>query len=304
MKYPAQALTTLVAGCVLSVTTSGCITITPTSPTLSWKSITKPKIERASYEEKVPEAPGEPKNPAKLKVAYGRLMEESGQLAEARKNYAAAIEIQPKEVDAILGLARLDQLAGNNEQAELGYKKAVKLAPNSSQAQYNLGQFYASQDRWEDATECLTKAMLAEPDDTQSRYALAVALVHTGKVDAALPHFIRTIGDAEAHYNVGLILQGGGHLEDAERHFALAVTKKPELVAAQDWLVHVRQQRQNGPPAIDQSVPEKAQGTILPAGHSTAATPEASQKSPSAPVPADRKLSAQQVEQEQNQRPL
>ena len=206
----ARAWKLLIPGCALCLTACGCITITPNTPNFSLKSLTKPKIERASYEQKVDDAPGDPKNPARLKLAYGQLMEEQGQLAEARKNYAAAAELQPKNVEAMIGMARLDQLSGNLEQAEQGFKKAVKTAPDSALAQFSLGQFYATQKRWKDSADALTKAMLAEPDETQYRYALAVALVHCGDVDSALPHFIRTIGDAEAHYNVGLILQEEG----------------------------------------------------------------------------------------------
>lgn len=314
MIYPVRQTMALIAGCVVLSSVSGCITITPPSPSSAWKSLTKPKVHQASYEEKVPAAPNDPKNPARLKVAYGRLMEETGQLAEARKSYAEAVELQPKEVEALIGLARLDQEMGHLDQAELGYKKAAKVAPTSSRAHYSLGQFYASQERWEEAREALTKAMLAEPDDTQSRYALAVALVHTGKVDAALPHFIRTVGDAEAHYNVGLILQQQGNLQDAERHFALAVTKKPELVAAQNWLAHVRQQ-QSATAEPSDSLPVREESQVLPAGHSTFSglqTPTA-ETSPvakplSAPQPASQKaasqrnVTAQQIEQNQNQK--
>jgi len=265
--HPAQKIMPLVSGCVLIVCISGCITIAPPSPSLSWKSLTKPKVQQASYEEKTVDAPADPKNPARLKVAYGRLMEETGQIVEARKSYQEALQLQPREVDALLGLARLDVTAGHLDQAELNFKKAIKTAPNSSQAHYDLGQFYASQSRWEEASKMLTKAMLAEPDNTQFRYALAVTLAHTGKVDAALPHFIRTVGDAEAHYNVGLILQSDGHLDDAERHFAMAVTKKPELMAAQNWLAHLRQQRQDVIAREDgeNSPPQPSQ--VVPAGH-------------------------------------
>jgi tetratricopeptide (TPR) repeat protein len=217
---------------VVSCLASGCITVTPASPSFSLKSLSKPKIERAKFEEKVDELPSEPRNPAKLKLAYGKVMEDSGQLAEARKQYQSVTDLQPKNVDAILGLARLDQLGGNLDQAEQGYKKAVKLAPNSASAQFSLGDFYASQQRWSDACDPLTKAMLAQPDESQYRYALAVALAHRGDVDSALPHFIRTVGDAEAHYNVGLILQSDGKLAEAERQFALSVAKKPDISSA------------------------------------------------------------------------
>jgi len=313
VKHPARQTTALIAGCVILMLGSGCITITPPSPSSAWKSLTKPKVHQASYEEKVPAAPSDPKNPARLKVAYGRLMEETGQLAEARKSYAEAVELQPKEVEALIGLARLDQEMGHLDQAEQGYKKAVKVVPTSSRAHYSLGQFYASQERWEEAREALTKAMLAEPDETQARYALAVALVHTGKVDAALPHFIRTVGDAEAHYNVGLILQQQGNLQDAERHFALAVSKKPELVAAQNWLAHVRQQ-QSETPEPSENLPVHDDSQVLPAGHRTfsgreAPTPRTSPvtnsfSAPQSPSPnpiPQRNVTAQQIEQNQNQ---
>jgi len=303
----------LVAGCTFLISLTGCITITPTSPSLSWKSLTKPKVQRASFEEKVPDAPSDPKHPARLKVAYGRVMEEAGQPAEARKCYQDALALQPKEMEALLGLARLDEAAGQLDQAELGLKKAVKIAPNSALALYSLGQFYACQERWDEASDALTKAMLSQPDDTQARYALAVALVHTGKVDAALPHFIRTVGDAEAHYNVGLILQQQGELDEAERHFAMAVTKKPELVAAQNWLAHLRQQRE---PA-SATGPGSQSATILPAGHSAATglteasaptlqpgtreTPSIQAPPPHVAPRTDRKVTAQQIEQNQNQ---
>ncbi|SFJ30261.1 tetratricopeptide repeat protein [Planctomicrobium piriforme] len=300
MKQSARAWTSLAAGCLFSLSASGCITIAPNTPGLSWLSPNKPKVQRASYEEKVQDAPGDPKNPAKLKMAYGRLMEDSGQLAEARKSYAAVVELQPKNIEAILGIAHLDQLSGNIEQAEQGYKRAIKADPNSALAHYSLGEFYATQKRWKESSEALTKAMLAQPDETQYRYALAVALVHCGDVDSALPHFIRTIGDAEAHYNVGLILQEEGNLADAERQFALAVTKKPELTAAQNWLTHVRQQRTNGTNTATPEAPTGPVSPVVPAGHS--ATPGVTQKSDA----GDRhslgnRLSVQQLEQSANQ---
>jgi tetratricopeptide (TPR) repeat protein len=279
----------------------GCITITPNAPSFSWKSLTKPKIQQASYEEKVEDAPGDPKNPAKLKLAYGKLMEEVGNTAEARKNYIAASELQPKNVEALLGIARLDQMCGNIEQAEKQYKQALKLEPNSGLANFSIGQFYASQKRWEEATDALTKAMLSEPEQVEFRYALAVALVHRGDVDAALPHFIRTIGDAEAHYNVGLILQEEKRLEEAERHFALAVTKKPELTAAQSWLTRVREMRATQVASETGSQPSD----VVPAGHHAAAPESPADQRTSAMAPSSSgPLSAQQIEQLRNQQPL
>jgi len=290
----------LALGSVLGLMSSGCITVAPNStPSLTWKSLTKPKVQQASFERAEEEAPGAPKNPARLKLTYGQLMEENGQYVEARKNYSAVVELQPKNIEAILGLARLDQISGDMEQAEQGFRRALKLDPNSAVAQYNLGQFYSSQKRWKEASEYLTKAMLAEPDQSEYRYALAVALVHTGDVDSALPHFIRTIGDAEAHYNVGLILQENGNWSEAERQFALAVVKKPEFPAAQNWLAHLRQQHPSTARPADAVPATGPTSPVLPAGHSTSDTTQT-------PKPAEAHsfgmpLSSQQQQQAANQ---
>lgn len=303
--HPARTWLLLASGCVGLCMSSGCITISPGAAPLSLKSLARPQVQHASHEEKVEEAPKDPKNPARLKLAYARLMEDSGELTEARRQYAAVTELQPKNVDALLGLARLDQMSGNVEAAEQGFKAAVKLAPDSATTQYSLGQFYGSQKRWSEASDALTKAMLADPNEPQYRYALAVSLARQGDIDSALPHFIRTIGDAEAHYNVGLILQEQGKLDEAERQFAIAVAKKPDLAEAQSWLTHLRQQRGARPPVAVEAV-DADPTWVLPAGHSTSGTAAAAPRNDGsgAILPPPRQLSVQQLEQLRNQQPV
>lgn len=248
---------------LLGIATSGCVVVGPSNG-LSMKSLTKPKVQNVSFEEEIPEEAHDPENPTQLRLTYAKLMEEVGHVAEAREHYSTVTDKEPENVDAILGLARVELAAGNYGAAESGFKKALKLHPESANAHFGLGQFYASRDQWESSVEPFTKAMLAEPENTSYRYHLAVALTHAGDVDSALPHFIRTVGDAEAHYNVGLILKNEGNLGQAERHFLLAVTKKPSLEPAQTWLNYLRKQRQG----IAAELPESAPMTTQVAAHS------------------------------------
>ena len=115
---------------------------------------------------------------------------------------------------------------------------------SSAAAMHALGQFYASQQRWPEAVTQLNRSMLSAPTEKKYRYDLAVALVHTGDVNTALSHFLRTVGDAEAHYNVGLILHEEGKLREAEAQMLRAVTKKPELHEAQYWLDEIRREQE------------------------------------------------------------
>ncbi|MCH8278575.1 MAG: tetratricopeptide repeat protein, partial [Proteobacteria bacterium] len=70
------------------------------------------------------------------------------------------------------------------------------------------------------------------PEETTYRYDLAVVLARSGRITEALPHFSRTVGDAEAHYNIGYILYKQGDLASAERQFQQALLTRPDLAEA------------------------------------------------------------------------
>jgi Tfp pilus assembly protein PilF len=196
------------------------------------------------------------KNPGKLHLAYARWQEQLGNIVEARESYELALGDDPKSIDAVLGLARLDQLNGRTAEAEQRYLKVLKLKPNDPNVLDAVGQFYASQERWNEAIGMLKQAMLIAPQATTYRYDLAVVLARSGRITESLPHFSRTVGDAEAHYNIGYILYEQGDLGSAERQFQQALLARPNLAEAQRMYDVVRRdqaQRQmfadNRPPA-------------------------------------------------------
>lgn len=181
---------------------------------------------------------------SKLNLSYARWQEHVGNYPEAREKYGIVLDTDPKSTDAILGLARLDQLAGRIPEAEQGFLKALKLNPSDAHCLDSAGQFYASQERWQTAAKLLASAVQAAPAEKTVRHHLAVALTNSGDVDAAHPHFVKAVGDAEADYNIGLLLyRNGKHLE-SEKHFLQAVLKKPDLGQAQYWLDEVRRERE------------------------------------------------------------
>ncbi len=182
------------------------------------------------------------KDPNKLKLSYARWQEEIGNMVEAQEAYENVVKANPRSVDAIVGLARIDQLAGRNYQAQKGYLKALRISPNSPQALDAMGQFYASQQRWDDAVDSLNKAMLAGPGEPLYQFHLAVAKTKQGDIQGAVPLFARTVGEAEGHYNIGRILTSEGRISEARGQFQLALMKKPSLVDAQQMLQKLQSQ--------------------------------------------------------------
>ncbi|HLQ43515.1 MAG TPA: tetratricopeptide repeat protein [Planctomycetaceae bacterium] len=184
------------------------------------------------------------KNPRKLDLAYAKWQEQIGNMTEARERYQRVLHDQPQSLEAMLGLARLDQLAGRMQEAEKGYRKALKTAPNDAAVLDALGQFYATQEKWPLAIDHLKQSLQATPNDNTIRFHLAVAMAKSGDIAGAKPHFVNSVGDAEADYNLGLILHDQGKFDQAEQFFIQAAVKKPTLEQAQFWLNEIRVEKE------------------------------------------------------------
>ena len=203
-------------------------------------------VRTASYQAEPGEEPP-PKSvddPLALKLHYAQWMEEIKNYNEAQAHYNIVLKEHPHEVGAILGMARIDLIAGRTAKAESGFKRALSLQPGSHVAKNALGQFYATQQRWGEALPLLTEAMMADSNNKSYRYHLAVALARSGDINAALPHFEQAVGDAPAYFNVGMILKQQGKYRQAEQSLLTALTKNPNLAAARSALSEVRQQAQ------------------------------------------------------------
>lgn len=211
------------------------------------------------------------KDPERLHLAYGKLSEQTGDYATARENYESALRQNQQTEEAILGLARLDLLAGRHAEAERRFKKAVEVAPTSPLTNEALGQFYLTQNRYAEAAAQLQQGLSVAPSNKRLRHKLGIALARSGNVAAAEPQFVQAVGNAEADYNIGLILYEQGHVAEAEQRFLQAVLKKPTLAPAQHWLDTVRQEHEAK--GLLANAPSRQNAASLAASRPQAPTP-------------------------------
>lgn len=219
------------------------------------------------------------KDPERLHLAYGKLSEQTGDYATARESYETALRQNQQTEEAILGLARLDLLAGRHAEAERRFKNAVEVAPASPLTNEALGQFYLTQNRYAEAAAQLQRGLSVAPENKRLRHKLGIALARGGNIVAAEPQFVQAVGDAEADYNIGLILYEQGHTAEAEQRFLQAVLKKPTLAPAQHWLDTVRQEHD----AKGLLAAAPARQNAAPAAASRAQAPTPRTSGPSAP---------------------
>jgi tetratricopeptide (TPR) repeat protein len=176
------------------------------------------------------------KDPAALHLAYGHFEEQVGQPGEAHKSYEKALAENPHSIEAVLGLARLDQLADKPQEAEAGFQRALKMKPGDPAVLAACGQFYASQKRWPEALRDLNAAIAAAPKVPAYKHRLAIAEVRAGDINAGLAVFNQLVGPEKAHYNVAFLLAQEGKPDAAAVQCQVALSINPKFEPARTML--------------------------------------------------------------------
>jgi Tfp pilus assembly protein PilF len=169
-----------------------------------------------------------PRVPAEVAAGYAALR--IGDVALARRSYAAAIAADPSNVDAQLGVATIEARSGNRMLAASHYRKALDVDPRngtalaglasladysqpeglesqlraniarddkSPQLHYTLGNLYASQSRWNEAQLEYFEAHRLDPANADILYNLAVSLDHLRQARLAADYYRRALDAAQ-----------------------------------------------------------------------------------------------------------
>ncbi|HEX7558968.1 MAG TPA: tetratricopeptide repeat protein [Usitatibacter sp.] len=169
-----------------------------------------------------------PRVPPEVAAGYAALR--IGDVALARRSYAAAIAADPANVDAQLGAATIEARSGNRMLAASHYRKALDVDPRngtalaglasladysqpeglesqlraniarddrSPQLHYTLGNLYASQSRWNEAQAEYFEAHRLDPANPDILYNLAVSLDHLRQTRLAADYYRRALDAAQ-----------------------------------------------------------------------------------------------------------
>lgn len=154
-----------------------------------------------------------------------------GDLATARIEYERAIKSDPRNTDALHGLAAIALRQGQLDQAEWLYQRVLEANPQDPAAQaalinikgqidpvaaesrlktltatqpelaaphFALGNLYARQGRWSEAQPAYFRAWNAEPDNPDILYNLAISLEHLHQIQLAAKYYGQAITAANA----------------------------------------------------------------------------------------------------------
>src|SRR5205085_6006901 len=146
--------------------------------------------------------------------------------------------LRNQHADALVLLAVIEAVKGDNAAALVTVQTAVKLAPRHFDAQFTLGRaLYGAGDPAAAAT-AFRAAVAIKPDDARARFFLATALERAGDEADALTAYRELVAlapnVAEGHLGLGvsLVKLGGDQLAEGVRELERAIALNPDAYEA------------------------------------------------------------------------
>ncbi len=168
------------------------------------------------------------KDPERTLLAWARWQEDVGEYGEARQKYRELLIAYPDNIEAQLGLARIELACGRIQQSEEILLEVAQNLPSNPQVRLELGRLYTQQEEWPKAIAAFEEASAIDPENQVCRYELGVVFARVHRYDQALSHLTYAVGESAANYNIGYVLHEQGNDTEAVEWFQNALQKHPD----------------------------------------------------------------------------
>ena len=125
--------------------------------------------------------------------ASGSLHFQTGRLEAAERDYLNALEIDPRDADALLGLAEIYSREQRYADAEARINRAIELQPGNWRAYNTLGALQFAFGRYEEAAEAYSRVAYLQPENFIVLGNMATSRMMAGDFEAASEIFERAL---------------------------------------------------------------------------------------------------------------
>ena len=164
------------------------------------------------------------------------MLRELGRIPEAEKCFRRLLQIDPRDMDAIVHLGALLRERSQFGLAADLYRAALRQKPVDPFLWMLLGVASRENKVYEESARALRKAVELKPDYAEAHYQLGLTLRREGKADEALAAYTKAValddGLSGAHNDIGDLLQDEGRLDEAVAHYRAAIRTAPDYAAA------------------------------------------------------------------------
>lgn len=159
-----------------------------------------------------------------------KIYEEFKYYKEAEENYLKAIELAPKWVNPLIGLAYFYNDNGKLEKSLQYYEEALKIQPTPHT--FNLIAYaYYSGGQYEKAIETYQKALDKDPNDINALNGMGAALVKVNQQDSAIVYYLKALSLDSFYYytyaHIGAYYYENSQYNRAEECYDFATQLNP-----------------------------------------------------------------------------
>ena len=126
-------------------------------------------------------------------VSLGRILQGTGRDAEALAQFQKAVELDPRDNEAVQGLANSYSALKQYDRAEATYREAIAMRSGDWTGYKQLGLYYARRGEWDKAIEQYRRVVALAPDSAHGYVNLAAFYAHKEEFDSAKGHLVKAL---------------------------------------------------------------------------------------------------------------
>jgi tetratricopeptide (TPR) repeat protein len=152
---------------------------------------------------------------------------------QAEESFRLALEVEPRYVRAISGLAMIYDRTDRPGKAIEQWERAISLAPEMMELHFQEGFSYYAAGRLDEAIAAWQEAARLEPDFAQPHFQLGIAYEDQGQYQRAIEEYRTTLEVNPAYilagYNLGHLYERLGRIDEAIVEFQRAIEADPKF---------------------------------------------------------------------------
>lgn len=174
-----------------------------------------------------------PKGKSFYYLLAAQKMLKKGDIEGAISQTKKAVELQPKSIIAVRGLARAYIAAGKYREAEKTVENLIAMAPDLPEAYYDLGVVRFQAGDMEGSREAAEKALSLSPESGDNYHLLGAIALNKEDMEAAEKYLKQSIAldgqNLNSHYLLGLVYFEKKQFSDAVDELQIVENSRPDL---------------------------------------------------------------------------
>lgn len=154
----------------------------------------------------------------------------------ARQQFQKALQQEPKNREALQGLARLYSRLGDREHAISTLQTLQSHYPNDHKVAYEIALTHARFEDWPNGISACRNAIAGDPENRRYQKTLGILTARTGNFEEGFTTLSNVMPEAEARLTMAKVLADMDKPDMAEQQVQLALKADPTYPAAHEWL--------------------------------------------------------------------